>query len=148
VKKTFFAVFILLSIVIFLLISLKEREVSHAIKAQTVSIGGKTFQAEILDTDAKRIQGLSGREFLVTNTVMFFVFEKEDVYGIWMKDMKFSIDILWLNKNLEIVHIENSVSPETFPKVFYPSSRVLYVIETVAGFSLENEIRVGDRVQI
>lgn len=105
--------------------------------------------SKVAKTNDERIRGLSGKESLGYNEALLFVFDKEDNYGIWMKDMNFSIDIAWLDKNKKIIYIENNVSPETFPKTFYPTNnefgvKALYVLETNANFFLENNIKVGD----
>lgn len=122
----------------------KEKEGFVLIKHQNA-----VLLAKVAKTNDERIRGLSGRESLENNEALLFVFDKEDNYGIWMKDMNFSIDIAWLDKNKKIIYIENNVSPETFPKTFYPTnnefdSKTLYVLETNANFFLENNIKVGD----
>ncbi len=103
-------------------------------ESETIKIGGVEFEAEILDEDSERERGLSGRESLEKDRVMLFVFEEETYPGIWMKEMAFPIDIAWVDKNGAIVHIEKDVSPNTFPKVFFPPAKSLYVLETNAGF--------------
>ena len=111
-----------------------------------VKINNVVLNIEVADTDEERTQGLSGREKLEEGTGMLFVFEKEGYYGIWMKDMKFSIDIIWLDKNKKIVQIEKNVSPETYPRVFQPFNLNLYVLEVSVGFLSKNNIKIGDFV--
>jgi uncharacterized protein len=67
------------------------------------------------------------------------VFDREGYQGFWMKEMNFPIDIVWLNKDKKIVHIEHNVSPDTYPKIFNPNNefnneKSLYVLETNANF--------------
>lgn len=101
-----------------------------------------------MDTATGRQNGLSHRRPLSSDEGMLFVFEKEGFYGFWMKDMLFSIDIIWIDANLKIVHIENNVSPQTYPKVFRPTSKSLYVLEILAGQSEISNIKIGDSVKI
>lgn len=103
-------------------------------ESETIKIGGVEFEAEILDEESERVRGLSGRTSLEKDKVMLFLFEEETYPGIWMKDMAFPIDIAWVDKTGSIVHIEKDVSPNTFPKVFFPPTKSLYVLETNAGF--------------
>ena len=111
-----------------------------------IQIGDAIFKVEIADTDEKRIQGLSNRESLPENSGMLFVFENPDKHGIWMKDMKFPIDIAWLDAQKTVFWVEKSVSPDTFPQVFYPPSEALYVLEVPAGTFKKNHIDIGEMV--
>ncbi|MES2436662.1 MAG: DUF192 domain-containing protein [Patescibacteria group bacterium] len=103
---------------------------------------------EIADSDPERIKGLSGRESLPEDTGLLFVFEHPERHGFWMKDMKFSIDMLWLDENLQVITIADSVSPETFPQSFSPSAPAKYVLELNAGFSKEHNIIVGSQFSV
>lgn len=98
---------------------------------------------EIVDTPAKREQGLSGRTEIADHYGMLFVFDKPDVHGFWMKDMHVSIDIIWLSDTGEILGIEHEVSPDTYPNVFYPPQPVSRVLETRAGFARDRGWDVG-----
>ena len=122
---------------------------------KTLKIGEATLNIEVVDTNAKRTEGLSGKEArqndpiglgLGENEGMLFVFDTEGYYGFWMKDMKFPIDMAWFDKDKKIIHIENALSPETYPKVFSPSASSLYVLEVQAGFLGKNNIKIGDLV--
>jgi len=113
---------------------------------EALKIGAVTFNVEVADTDAKRTQGLSGREGLAEDQGMLFVFDKEGYYGFWMKDMKFPVDMIWLSKDKKVTHIENDVSPQTYPEVFNSPAPSLYVLEVSAGFSAKNNIQVGELV--
>lgn len=111
-----------------------------------VVLGGKTFNVDVSDTYFTLKQGLSERPSLGSNEGMIFVFEKPDTYGFWMKDMLFSIDIIWMDENFVITHIEKSIPPESYPTIFYPSSPSLYVLEVPAGQANLLGIKVGDKV--
>lgn len=111
-----------------------------------LKIGEIILNIEIADTDAKREQGLSGREGLGENEGMLFVFEKEGNYGFWMKDMKFAIDIAWLDKDKKIIYMENDLKPETYPKIFNSPFPSLFVLEIPSGFLVKNNIQIGDQV--
>lgn len=107
-------------------------------------IGETSVTLDIADTDEERSQGLSGVMSMPKNHGMLFVFEKNSQHGIWMKEMNFSLDIIWLNEFSEVVHIEKNISPNTFPKVFNPSSSSKFVLEFNAGFVERNHIKKGD----
>lgn len=107
-------------------------------------IGETALVVFVADTQSKRDKGLSGRKKLGLFEGMYFIFHKDGRYGIWMKDMKFPIDIIWLDRNHEVVHIEKNISPETFPKVFTPSKPARYVLEVKSGFSDRHFLKKGD----
>jgi len=78
---------------------------------EKISVGGHIFETEIADTDLKRAQGLSGRMSLCPDCAMLFVFPEASIRTFWMKDMKFNLDIIWLNEG-QIVQIDKNVSRE------------------------------------
>ncbi len=109
-----------------------------------ISVGGVEVEVEIRDTPQERGQGLSGKTSLPDGEGMLFIFEKADGHGFWMKDMNFSIDIIWIDANRKIVGIEENVSPSTYPEIFYPQTDILYVLEVPAGFAKRQNIEVGE----
>jgi uncharacterized membrane protein (UPF0127 family) len=102
----------------------------------------------VADTQATRAKGLSGHAPLLPTEGMLFVFDQPTYPGMWMKDMLFPIDIVWLDQNSIIVDIKDSVGPETYPQVFAPRAKSLYVVELPAGFAKRHEIKIGDQVTI
>lgn len=111
-------------------------------------IGGKTFFIKIADTDEERALGLSGTKNISNREGLLFVFPTDDVYGFWMKDMNFPIDIVWIDKNMKIVHIEKNLSPESYPKVFTPDAESRYVLEISAGQAEQLKLKIGDIVKL
>ena len=103
---------------------------------------------DIVDSKSERAKGLSGRTSLKPDAGMFFIFDTVGKHGIWMKEMKFPIDIVWIDQNMEVVYIENDVSPDTYPKTFAPTSPARYVLELNAGFVKKYGIKVGDQATL
>lgn len=103
-------------------------------------------ELEFADTDKERIRGLSGREQISLKAGLFFIFDHSDMYGIWMKDMEFAIDIIWLDDNGSVVGVQEGAIPESFPTVFYPDAPARYVLETNAGFAQTHALAKGDSV--
>jgi len=111
---------------------------------QGMQIGGVDVQASVAQTMEDRIQGLSDTPGLLPNEVKLFVFEDEGPQAIWMKDMLYPIDIIWLDRTGVVVHIAEAVAPDTYPQSFASPVPARYVIETVAGFARNHGIAVGD----
>lgn len=111
-----------------------------------IRIGDATVVVEVADIEAAREQGLSGRAALPDGQGMLLVFAERGDWGIWMKDMRFSIDILFADSAGNITTIYRNVSPDTYPKVFYPSTPARYVLELPAGYAAAHNVAEGDRI--
>lgn len=108
-----------------------------------IYLGKSKVFAEVVKTPEEIRRGLSGRENLLSDHGMLFVFSSPGRHGFWMKEMKFPIDIIWLDENKKIIHIERRVQPETYPAVFYPDAPALFVLEVEAGFADSEQIGIG-----
>lgn len=99
-------------------------------------------------TDYERARGLMFREKINPDQGMLFIFENESQRSFWMKNMIISIDILWLNKQKRIVHIEEHVPPcEEDPCPSYASKiPAIYVLELKAGSVKENDLKKFDKL--
>jgi len=93
-------------------------------------------------------RGLQGRKGVGHNRGMLFVFDHDDRYRFWMKDMKFPIDIIWLDRQDRIVAIGENVPPclaDPCP-VYRPPADARYVLEVSAGFSRAHDMKPGGHV--
>ena len=114
-----------------------------------ITIGEVQLEVEVVDSLEGRRQGLSGRKDIGEGVVgLFMVFDESGYHAIWMKDMHFSIDIVWISEEGSVVHIERGVAPDTYPRIFEPSRPARYVLETERGFVEVYGFSVGDRVTI
>ena len=114
---------------------------------RVLKLPGQDVSLIEVNTSATRTRGLSGTKKLPENSGMLFTFDEADKHGIWMKDMYFPIDIFWINENYMITHIQENVSPDTYPTVFYPKEKSLYVLETNAGFAEKYDLKSGNMLQ-
>ena len=85
-----------------------------------MTLGSTSLLVSVAQTPPERARGLSGSPYLPVGVGKFFVFDGPGRWGIWMKDMLYSIDIIWLDAAGMIVHIEEQVSPDTYPRSFTP----------------------------
>jgi uncharacterized membrane protein (UPF0127 family) len=111
--------------------------------------GGEVIYAELAVTDQERQLGLMYRESINPDQGMLFVFEKEGIYSFWMKNMKICIDIIWLDKDKRIIHIEKNVPPcktEDCPS-YTPAALSKYVLEIKSGFSEEYKLKLYDKLE-
>lgn len=116
-----------------------------------VSIEGYELSAEIPVTGELMSKGLSVKNQLRENESMLFVFEEPLRHTFWMKDMKFPIDIIWIDSNGKIVHIEENLMPCPLVLIcpsYAPNADSQYVLETIAGFAQRHNISLGTTIKI
>ena len=112
-----------------------------------VEIKGKRVAVEIAESPAKQALGLGQRDSLDWGQGMYFVYKRPAFHSFWMKGMRFSIDIVWINKG-RIVDLDTNVPFEkggNGPTV-RPNSLVDAVLEVPAGYSATSGWTIGDRV--
>jgi len=107
-------------------------------------MGSGVYHLWVADTEAERIQGLSGVDKLSMNGGLLMKFDSDSAWSIWMKDMKIPLDIIWLNKDKEAVYIVKNASPElSTDTTFTPKKDARYVIELPAGGVDQAAIKTG-----
>ena len=109
-----------------------------------IKINEIEITVEIADTPEKKTQGLSKREMLAENHGMLFINDTPGIYSFWMKDMLFSIDIIWIDENFRVAALTKNILPDSFPQTFQPPIPIQYILEVNAGFSENNTIHIGD----
>ena len=110
---------------------------------RTVRVGGTPFHATIAETPSQWTTGLSDS---TTSHTMLFVFDRDDDWGIWMKDMHYSIDVLWIDSTKHVIHIEHELLPSSYPHVYRAAEPSRYVLEMPGGYANLYGLRVGDTV--
>jgi uncharacterized membrane protein (UPF0127 family) len=112
----------------------------------TIFVKNTRIVADIAMTQDQETKGLSGRDRLQENQGMLFVFKTPGKYGFWMPSMKFPLDIFWLDSSGSVVYIKENLQPCSSIlncPTYVPDTDSLYVVETVAGFALKNNITKG-----
>lgn len=115
----------------------------------TVTINSHTFNLYIAKTSKDKEIGLSKYNNIPQNFGMIFIFDKSDFYSFWMKDMKFSIDILFIKDNHIVTLYKNVSRPNTPNKTlltYKPKSSANLVLEINAGLSQKYNIKEGDTI--
>lgn len=111
--------------------------------ATEVSLADQQFTAYIADTPAKRQEGLANFNSLQRSEAMLFVFDDIGRHCFWMKGVEYPIDILWFSADYELVHVINSLPPESYPESFCPTVPAKYVLELPAGTAERLGIELG-----
>lgn len=116
----------------------------------TLTIGGQAVSVEIAQTMATRMRGLSGRPSLPDGQGMVFLFPFPGKHAMWMPNMHFSIDIIWVRDG-SIVDIAPNVPPQPageLPRTYPPRLPANMVIELPTGTANRLGLKIGDTVSL
>jgi uncharacterized membrane protein (UPF0127 family) len=111
---------------------------------QSVVLHHHNYYVSVMRTDAELQRGLSGTDSLPADHAMLFIFPDNYVPKMWMKDMKYPIDMVWLNDDGVVIHMEKSVQPASYPKTYQSNTPAHYVIELPSGTIIRTGIVIGD----
>lgn len=127
----------------------EEQTVSSALTPGTVAtivVGDAPFSVEIAETDEERAKGLMNRESLAANSGMWFVFPQMGSEKFWMKDTQISLDLIYVDNNMKVVHIVKG-APAMSTDIINSPVQFQYVLEVSAGTADSKGIAVGDTVE-
>ena len=118
-------------------------------KTTTIAYKKNRLRLEVADTFMKKMVGLMYRERMGKAKGMLFPIAEPGVLAstITMMNMKFSIDILWLDERKRVVDIVERAQPSSSIFDSYkPKKPARYVLEIEAGAAKKLGIKEGDRV--
>ncbi len=120
-----------------------------------IKIDDITLQVQIADTKPLQTRGLMFQEKLPYDQGMLFVFEDEGVRSMWMLNMQFALDLLWIDANGNVLHIEKDTQPcksalETMTCTFTNGNdeAAKYVLEVTSGFVDKYNITEDSKLEI
>lgn len=119
--------------------------------AVAVFPSGAEFTLEIAATDRERARGYMFREHVGPREGMLFLFERLGTHSIWMKNCKVPLDLIWLDEEFRVVHIEHNRPPcpekGDCPAV-EPMRLNRYVLEIAGGIAGKQGLEVGQQLVI
>lgn len=108
-----------------------------------------TLHCEVAKTISEKMKGLMHREELATDKGMIFLFLFPWIRFFWMKNVKIPLDIIFVNRHLEIISIyEAPVETGFFYKNYWSHGFCKYVVECNRGFCKKHNIVKGTRIEI
>jgi hypothetical protein len=105
---------------------------------------GKQILAQVADSPEKQVVGLFFAKELPPDGAMLFIYDDEDSHPIWTKNSHFPIDILWMDRDRKILHIEENIPPcaaDPCPRYGPEEPAALYVMQASAGFVRRNNLK-------
>jgi uncharacterized membrane protein (UPF0127 family) len=129
--------------VLFMLVAVLIPAADHFIP---LFIGSKKIIVEVADTHDSRRKGLMFRESIPEDYGMLFVFEDEQIQGMWMKNTLIRLDIIFLSHERQVIDIYSDVPPcRSDPCDTYVSSRpAKFALELRGGKARVLKLKMGD----
>ncbi|HSH55735.1 MAG TPA: DUF192 domain-containing protein [Candidatus Limnocylindrales bacterium] len=119
---------------------------SQQLPKRTISISNISYRVDVVTTSEQQAQGLSGRNGLPSWAGMLFDNDVVAERCMWMKSMRFPIDILWIDAQRRIVKIESKLEPRTYPQAY--CAVAADVLELAAGQAEFRGFKVGQLVKL
>jgi uncharacterized protein len=118
-------------------------------KTSTVTIGSHILKVTKVSSQKEREIGLSEAKSISSDRGMLFLFDKSDYYPFWMKNMKFSIDIIYINNDTIVTIKENAqtLKNNENPIIYTPTEPADKVLEIQSGLSKKYNFKNGDKVK-
>ena len=119
---------------------------SNSVTIETQSGALHVFTVEIADNQRSRAKGLMFRKEMASDVGMLFLFPQQKMLSFWMKDTPLPLDIIFVDRKGEVVHIARDTEPFSLKPI---SSQLpaLGALEVNAGTSVALSLNVGDVVR-
>ncbi|MEK9532282.1 MAG: DUF192 domain-containing protein [Alphaproteobacteria bacterium] len=113
-------------------------------QVEIVTTDGKLqkFNVEFARSEAEKATGLMFRERLADDEGMLFMWNTSSLRQFWMKNTLINLDILFIDSDYRVVHIEESAQKGSL-RVISSLLPVQYVLEINAGQSQLRNITPG-----
>ncbi len=144
-KEKLAVVFFIFTLII--AIALRMRSTSDL---QVSFENGAKVRVEFVNEPPDLATGLMFRGELGKERGMLFIYAYDDYQRIWMKNMKFPIDIIWIDSDYRIKWVVKDAKPCTVEpcEVYSSPERARFVLEVNSGFAKANNITPGQKVTI
>lgn len=109
-------------------------------------IGSRTFILEIANSFGTRETGLMRRDSMPRDHGMIFVFPWQQESPFWMKNTRFPLDILFIDKDGRVVSIHRMEAYDEHST--YSGGAYKYAVEINAGEAEKTGVKAGDVLEI
>jgi uncharacterized membrane protein (UPF0127 family) len=108
------------------------------------------INVEIAKTEKQKEIGLMGRKKLVIGNGMLFIFEKQGIQRVWMKNTLIPLDVIFLSAHGEIISFFKKLQPcknEKCP-IYNSAENAKLMLEVNAGMIDRENIGIGDFIRL
>lgn len=111
---------------------------------------GRAFRLELARTPEERARGYMFREKVGREEGMLFLFDRTDFHPFWMKNCRVPLDLIWLDEEFRVVHLELEVPPCSADPCpgYFPMSKARYALEVRSGMAGKSGLRIGDPIRV
>ena len=112
----------------------------------TIRIDDDVIKVEVAESRADKQRWLMFREErLPLNSAMILIYEKSDLYALWLLNIEYNLDLIWINENGNIVYMVKDADPcknalDAASCTYKNTKPAKYIIAAASGFIEEHDI--------
>lgn len=108
------------------------------------------IKVEIAVNQQQRETGLMYRQSLAADKGMLFVYNDQDLRGVWMKNTLLPLDVLFLNHKAEIIAMLPKLPPchQNPCPIYHSQLPATYILEVNAGFIDNHQLKIGQALHL
>jgi uncharacterized protein len=120
----------------------------------TARINGNLIKVEIAKSAVEKQRWLMFRqERLPLNSAMMLIYDKLDLYAMWLLNIEYNLDLIWFDENGNIVYMIKDASPckntlDASNCTYKNTKPARYVIAAASGFIDEHKITMESKMSI
>ncbi|WP_458745142.1 DUF192 domain-containing protein [Candidatus Nitrosocosmicus sp. T] len=130
------------------------KNVNTAFSKGTIKIDEKLLTVEIADSDFDRQRWLTFRNDKPNlDSGLLLLYDKPDLYSMWLLNIKYSLDLMWFDQNGGIVYLKKNAQPcdnilDSSKCTFKNTKPAKFVLVSSSGFIQYNNITESSKLEI
>ena len=120
----------------------------------TIVINNHSISTEIAETPAERQRWLTFRsEELPLSSALLLVYDKPDLYSLWLLNIQFNLDLIWFDGAGNIVYIKQDAAPcrntlDAAQCTYKNTIPARYVLAATTGFINYHNITNDSKIKL
>ena len=120
----------------------------------TIAINHHSISTEIAETPAERQRWLTFRsEEMPLSSALLLVYDKADLYSLWLLNIQFNLDLIWFDGAGNIVYIKQDAAPckntlDAVQCTYKNTIPARYVLAATTGFINYHNITKNSKIKL
>ena len=120
----------------------------------TIAINNHSISTEIAETPAERQRWLTFRsEEMPLSSALLLVYDKPDLYSLWLLNVQFNLDLIWFDGAGNIVYIKQDAAPckntlDAIQCTYKNTIPARYVLAATTGFINHHNITKDSKIKL